>query len=64
MFPCDKETYPSPIPTWIWPEYLSPIIIFALYMAIANQVSIKREDDERTFYEALIESQYYPIIQK
>lgn len=61
-FQCDDISYPSPVPTWFWPEYLNPILIFSLYFLISMQISIKRDQDESLYLDDMSLHYFGPII--
>lgn len=58
-FACDALTYPSPIATWIWPEYLSPFVIFGFYLVVAAQVASTNELGEYILLRQLARSRTY-----
>ena len=53
-YPCDRLTYPHPIISWIWPEYLAPLITCICYYFLATQIAIIREKEELSEVDALV----------
>ncbi|KAE9546465.1 hypothetical protein FO519_010323, partial [Halicephalobus sp. NKZ332] len=45
-FPCDILTWPLPYSSFIWPEYLAPVVLFLFYYLLAIQITIVRENED------------------